>query len=50
MVDVALRHGINEYTMLKWKATFEIKDYFENKTGKSIYSILPGVFENTFSL
>jgi hypothetical protein len=50
MVDVALRHGINEYTTLKWKATFEIKDYFENKTGKSIYSILPGVVENTFSL
>ena len=50
MVDVALRHGINEYTTLKWKSTFEIKDYFEDKIGKSIYSLLPGVAENTFGL
>jgi hypothetical protein len=50
MVDVALRHGINEYTTLKWKSTFEIKDYFEDKMGKSIYSLLPGVVENTFGL
>jgi HD superfamily phosphodiesterase len=48
MVEAALRHGINEYTMLKWKATLEIKDYFESKIGRSVYSILPGVVENTF--
>lgn len=48
IVDAALRHGINEYTTTKWKATFEIKEYFERKMGKSIYSILPGVVENTF--
>jgi len=50
MVEAALRHGINEYTTLKWKATFEIKEYFEKKMGKSVYSILPGVVENTFGL
>jgi hypothetical protein len=50
MIDVALRHGINEYTTLKWKATFEIKEYFELKMGKSLYSVLPGVIENTFGL
>ena len=50
MVEASLRHGINEYTTLKWKATFEIKEYFENKMGKSVYSILPGVVENTFRL
>jgi len=48
MVEATLRHGINEYTTLKWKATFEIKEYFERKMGKSVYSILPGVVENTF--
>lgn len=48
MVDAALRHGITEYTTKKWKATLEIKDYFEEKMGKSIYSFLPGVIENTF--
>jgi len=48
MVEASIRHGINEYTTLKWKATFEIKEYFENKMGKSVYSILPGVIDNTF--
>ena len=50
MIEAALRHGINEYTTLKWKATFENKDYFEDKMGKSIYSLLQGVVENTFRL
>ncbi|MBU5484366.1 HD domain-containing protein [Clostridium sp. MSJ-11] len=48
LVDIALRGGINEYTIPRWKLTFEIKQYFENKIGKSIYEILPGVIENTF--
>lgn len=50
MIEAALRHGINEYTTLKWKATFKIKEYFEMKMGKSVYSILPKVVENTFGL
>lgn len=50
MVEAALRHGINEYTTLKWNATLEIKEYFESKMGRSVYSILPGVVENTFRL
>lgn len=49
LVDVALRHGVNEYTVNKWKAFMELKNYFEGKIGKSIYSILPGVIENTFN-
>jgi hypothetical protein len=48
MVDVALRHGVLEDILPKWKATFEIKEYFEGLIGRSIYSILPGVVENTF--
>ncbi|MBZ9687310.1 HD domain-containing protein [Clostridium estertheticum] len=50
MVEAAIRHGINEYTTLKWNETLEIKAYFEHKIGKSVYSILPGVIENTFGL
>lgn len=50
MMDVALRHGVNEYTVEKWKATFNIQRYFEEKIGKSIYSVLPGVVENTFGI
>lgn len=50
MVEVALRYGVNKYTPLKWKSTFETKKYFEQKMGKSVYSILPGVVENTLGL
>lgn len=50
MIDVALRHGVHEHIIPKWKATFAIKDYFEKRMGKSIYSVLPGVIENTFRL
>lgn len=48
MLDVAIRHGVNQYTIEKWKATFEIQNYFEERIGKSIYKILPNVVENTF--
>jgi hypothetical protein len=50
LIDVALRHGVNEYTVSKWKAFMELKNYFEEKMGKSVYGILPGVVENTFDL
>lgn len=50
MIDVAIRHGVHEYTVSKWKKTVEIKEYFEKLMGKSIYSVLPGVVENTFDL
>lgn len=40
LVDVVLRHGFNDYTVLKWQAIFELKDYFDKKTGRDIYKIL----------
>lgn len=48
LIDVALRHGVNEHTVLKWKAILELKQYFDNKAGTSIYKLLPGIVENTF--
>lgn len=48
MIDVAIRHGVNEYAVKKWKATFELQSYFESKIGESIYKVLPNVKENTF--
>jgi hypothetical protein len=48
LVDVAIRRGINSTTVAKWKATFQVKTDFEARIGKSIYSLLPGVIENTF--
>ncbi len=50
IVDIALRGGVNEYTIPRWKSTFENKEYFEKKIGKSIYSLLPNVRENTFNI
>jgi putative nucleotidyltransferase with HDIG domain len=50
MIDVALRYGINDLIIDKWKTTMGIKQYFESKMQKSIYTILPGVIVNTFGL
>jgi len=47
-MDVALRRGVNGYSVLRWKAYLEIKQDFEKIIGHSIYKILPGVVENTF--
>ena len=48
LVDVVLRYGFSKYTIEKWKSTFEIQRYFEERIGMSIYNILPNVVENTF--
>lgn len=47
-VDVALRYGIHPHTADRWKKTLEIKTHFDDKTGGSVYRLLPGVTENTF--
>jgi len=41
-VDVALRRGINDFTLDRWRATFEIMRSFEARCASSIYSLLPG--------
>lgn len=48
IVDVVMRYGFNEFTLEKWKATFEIQKYFEERIGTSIYCISPNVKETTF--
>ena len=50
IVDVALRRGINELTLDKWKAFFALERDVEQALGASIYRFLPGVVENTFNL
>ena len=32
-MDVALRYGISEYTLPKWRAVLGLKDYFDEKAG-----------------
>lgn len=49
LLDVALRHGFNEYTRPRWRAYLTLKDQFSEQIGQSIYNILPNVITNTFS-
>ena len=48
LVDVALRHGFNAWTIEKWRAFLGLKREFDEAIGTSIYRLLPGVVENTF--
>ena len=46
-VDVALRHGLPDFTIDKWKAFMNTKKYFDELCGCNIYSFLPNVLENS---
>jgi hypothetical protein len=48
-VDVVMRHGLPDFTLRKWRAYLDLLKYFNEKTGCSIYELLPNVVENTFS-
>lgn len=48
LVDVTLRYGFNQNTLQKWRAFIEIQRELEAKIDGSVYSLLPGVGENTF--
>ena len=47
-VDVAIRYGAHPVLVDRWKAVLDIKAYFEEIMGCSIYDCLPGVIENSF--
>ncbi len=47
-VDVTIRYGVHPATINRWKKILEIKDLFEKQIGRSIYTLLPGVVENSF--
>ncbi len=47
-IDVAIRYGTFKHSALRWKRIFEIKKYFENKIGISIYKLLPNITESIF--
>lgn len=48
LLDITLRYGPNKYTTRKWQAFFVLQKEFDAAIGGSIYSLLPGVVENTF--
>ena len=47
-VDVAIRYGCRPILAERWKAVLDIKAHFEEIIGCSIYTLLPGVVENSF--
>lgn len=47
-VDVTIRYGVHPATIDRWKKILEIKERFEKEIGGSIYTLLPGVVENSF--
>jgi hypothetical protein len=48
LVDVVLRHGFNDLTLPKWRAFLALPEEFSRAIGTSIYSLLPGVVDNSF--
>ena len=49
-VDIVLRYGFNDFTVLRWKAFLALQTYFEEVIGSSIYSLLDGVIESKFGV
>lgn len=46
-VDVTRRYGIMEGYIKGWEVAFGIKEYFEQKTGCSVYDLLPDIGKTT---
>ena len=47
-IDTTRRYGIFPFSLDRWNATYTYKEYFEDKTGKSIYSLLPNIEQCIF--
>lgn len=47
-VDVTIRYGVHPATIDRWKKILEIRELFEKQIGCSVYTLLPGVVENSF--
>ncbi len=48
LVDVAMRHGTNQWMLAKWKALFSIFESFQLRMDVPFYSLFPEIVENTF--
>ena len=49
LVDVALRYGVQDYTTTRWRAFLQVKKYFDTLCGCNIYTLLPGIIENSMA-
>ena len=39
LIDVALRHGFNDYTIQKWESIFQLKSYFDGLSQTNLYTL-----------
>ena len=46
-VDVLLRHGLQSFHRGKWEQYLSLKAYFDRLCGCNLYTLLPGVVENS---
>jgi len=42
-VDTTRRYGFYPFSIDRWNKTYEFKEYFEKKIGRSLYFLLPGI-------
>ena len=47
LIDVALRHGLPDFTIDKWKAFMRTKAHFDRLCSCNVYDLLPHVLENS---
>lgn len=47
IVDVGRRHGVDATAVDRWNRLFDLKDYFDKRTGGNVYDLLPGIAENS---
>lgn len=40
LIDVAIRNGINKYSIEKWKKFIDLKSYFDKKCHLDVYNLL----------
>ena len=50
LLDVAMRHGVKDTTVENWRAIYKIWQYFEEKSGRNLYTLFDDVVENTFGI
>lgn len=48
LIDVAIRNGINQYSVEKWKKFIELKHYFDEKCHEDIYTVIGGTILASF--
>ena len=47
LVDVALRHGVNDLSLEKWSAFLQLKQHFDRLCRCNLYTLLPNMLENS---